>query len=374
MNNVSKKTIVVIFLALLMAMPAAASPSSERILPDSVNTGEEFNVTINVSNYGNFSMVNETLPTGFTFENLVTDDNVNVNDDNVNVNDGGYLLFYFFSLDNFTYTLKAHSSAGTYDFDGYLNDSTTTINGSQSLKVNSVSDPDDTSSSSSGGGGGGGGATGEAFENIASKYAQLRTVSIGADISYEFDESDIMYVNFKGNTNSGQVKVLIEVLKDTSTLVDEGVPGQAYRHINIWVGNSAFDEDNMEDPVVGFRVSKDWLSDNGVEPSSVSLFHYDNGWEQLVTTQTDEDDDYFYFEAEATAFSPFAISAVTEEAVSEDETDQDADEPATDEEETVEEPSTGQEDKQPDNSVPGFSSMLMVGIIGSLYALFRKKV
>jgi PGF-pre-PGF domain-containing protein len=370
MNNVSKKTIVVIFLALLMAMPAAAiSPSSERILPDSVNTGEQFNVTINVSDYGSFAMVNETLPEGFTFVDMVTDDNINVNET------GQYLLFHFFSLDNFTYTLTAPSSADTYNFDGYLNDSTTSIdiNGSQSLKVNAVSDPDDTSSSSSGGGGGGGGATGEAFENIASKYAQLRTVSIGADIRYEFDESDIMYVNFKGNTNSGQVKVLIEVLKDTSTLVDEDVPGQAYRHINIWVGNSAFDEDNMEDPVVGFRVSKDWLSDNGVDPSSVSLFHYYNGWEQLVTTQTDEDDDYFYFEAEATAFSPFAISAVTEEAVSEEETDQDADEPATDEEETVEEPSADEEDKQLDNSVPGFSSLLMIGIIGSLYALFRKE-
>jgi hypothetical protein len=46
-----------------------------------------------------------------------------------------------------------------------------------------------------------------------------------------------------------------------------------------------------------------------MKPSLISLMHYDNGWEQLDTTLTDEDSEYYSFEAETPSFSPFAIVA-----------------------------------------------------------------
>ncbi|WP_129598205.1 PGF-pre-PGF domain-containing protein [Methanohalophilus profundi] len=236
----------------------------------------------------------------------------------------------------------------------------------------------DTSSSSSSGGGGGGGSTGEEYENIASTDAQTRTVTAGATASYEFDgeDNDVTFVQFRGTTNSGQIKVLIEVLKDTSALVDEDAPGDVYQNVNIWVGNAAFDDDNMEDPVVGFRVSKDWMSDNGVDPASIALFHHDDGWEQLETTQTDEDGDYFYFEAETTRFSPFAISTVESSAIQTQDTTGDTQADNTDEStDAQQEDSTGSDDDStgvPSMSIIGIIGLIALVGIGAAYSMKKK--
>ena len=243
----------------------------------------------------------------------------------------------------------------------------------------STDSDDNNDNDDSSGGGGGGGSTGEEFENIASKDAQTQTVTAGSTASYEFDgeDNDVTFVQFRGTTNSGQIKVLIEVLKDTSALVDEDAPGDVYQNLNIWVGNAAFDDDNMEDPVVGFRVSKDWMSDNGVDPASISLFHYGNGWEQLETTQTDEDGDYFYFEAETTGFSPFAISTVESSAIQTQDTTVDTQADNTVEStDTQQEDSTGSEGNSTD--VPALSTIGIIGLvalvgIGAAYSMKNKK-
>ncbi|APH38820.1 PGF-pre-PGF domain-containing protein [Methanohalophilus halophilus] len=234
------------------------------------------------------------------------------------------------------------------------------------------------STSSSSGGGGGGGSTGEAFENIASKDAQTQTVTAGANANYEFDGegNDVTFVQFRGATNSGQIKVLIELLKDTSALVDEDAPGNVYQNVNIWVGNAAFDDDNMEDPVIGFRVSMDWMSDNGVDPASIALFHYENGWEQLETTQTDEDSDYFYFEADTTGFSPFAISTVESSAIQTQDTGGDTQTDSTGEStDTQQEDSIGSDNNSTD--VPALSTIGIIGLvalvgIGAAYSMKKK--
>ncbi|WP_129596569.1 PGF-pre-PGF domain-containing protein [Methanohalophilus profundi] len=164
---------------------------------------------------------------------------------------------------------------------------------------------EDDSSGNGGSGGGGGGATGEEFENIASKHAQVSKVAAGEDVRYEFSEDDnaIMTIQFKSLTNEGQTKTSIEVLKDTSALVDSPALGKVYQNMNIWVGNVAFDEDDMEDPVVGFGVSKEWISDNDVEPSSVVLCRYNDGeWTQLPTGVVEENENYFIYESETPGF------------------------------------------------------------------------
>jgi PGF-pre-PGF domain-containing protein len=350
MNVFSKRAIVLASISLLLVMSTAAavqSISSERVLPASVNTGEVFNVTVNLNNYGSFGMVNETIPAGFEFIGLILEDNISVNEN------APHYLFYFFSLDEFTYTLKAPSTAGTYNFDGYLNSSITSVNITNAqISVVSSSGSSSSGSGGSGGGGGGGGTTGESSENILAKYSQLRAVFIGSNVNYEFDNaSEITYLKFKGATNSGQIRTLIEILKNRSGLVNEDAPGVVYRNINIWVGNAAFGINNMNDPVIGFKVSKQWLSEKEIDPSSILLFNYDNGWKQLETTQSGEDALYFYYEAKATDFSHFAISA----SVVNDKDDSEL-ELIFKENPGVEEEPITEEDK----STPGFSAIMFL--------------
>lgn len=230
-----------------------------------------------------------------------------------------------------------------------------------------------TSPNPSGGssGGGGGGATGEEFENIASKHAQVNKVAAGEDVRYEFNEDDnaVMAIQFKSLTNEGQTKTSIEVLKDTSALVDSPAPGKVYQNMNIWVGNVAFDEDDMEDPVVGFKVSKEWLSDNDVEPDSIVLCRYHDGeWTSLATEAVDENENYFIYESETPGFSPFAISAVgnidssqyeisgTEEAI----------------DEVTEDENISYSNTTDSNEVPGFGTVLSTFALLMVMFLRRK--
>lgn len=163
----------------------------------------------------------------------------------------------------------------------------------------------------SSGGGGGGGNTGEDFDNIEFKEVTNLAVIRDANISFRFDVSGnpITYVGYGSLTNAGTITTTIEVLKSTSALVAAPPSGTVYKNVNIWVGNYGYaTEKNIKDPVIGFKVSRTWLSDNNVKKSTILLSRYSSGaWDPLPTIRTTEDADYVYYEAQTPGFSPFAI-------------------------------------------------------------------
>ncbi|WP_406661021.1 PGF-pre-PGF domain-containing protein [Methanolobus sp. ZRKC3] len=169
-----------------------------------------------------------------------------------------------------------------------------------------------TTSSGGGGGGGGGGSTGEDFDNI--EFKDVLTVYAGKDSITEFifdgEESDILYIRYLSLKNSGKISTTIEILKNTSLLADTPAPGTVYRNLNIWVGKTGYvNEANLRDPVIGFRVKNEWIENQNIDPSSVTLRRYsETKWEKLATIETDSDEEYSYFEAKTPGFSPFAIT------------------------------------------------------------------
>ncbi|MEA1984269.1 MAG: PGF-pre-PGF domain-containing protein, partial [Euryarchaeota archaeon] len=206
---------------------------------------------------------------------------------------------------------------GTGLFTAHSAGTTTVTAANGSVKGNATATvstlPAGDSGSSSSGAGGGGGTSGEAYENIVFKDAQTNIIIGGRTISYAFDteenENDVEYINFSALRNSGRISTTIEVLKDTSTLVDEGVPGIVYRNFNIWVGNAAFGEDNIADPFIGFRVKRSWVTNNDIDISTIILYrNHDDEWVPLPTTIISENESYIYFKAATPGFSPFAIS------------------------------------------------------------------
>lgn len=182
------------------------------------------------------------------------------------------------------------------------------------------------SSSSSGGGGGGGGSTsGEANGNIQFKDVITAYANKGELVGFEFDkaDNDIDYISYTSLKNAGKISVTIEILKDKSGFAGSPAPGVIYRNINIWVGKTGYATgSNIQDPVIGFRVSREWLDDNNIDPSGITLYRYsDDAWSALPTAQTDSDDEYVYFKSDTPGFSPFAISAEKTSTVSSQETE-----------------------------------------------------
>ncbi|TQD26130.1 S-layer protein domain-containing protein [Methanolobus vulcani] len=232
-----------------------------------------------------------------------------------------------------------------------------------------------TSSGGSGGGGGGSGTTGEEIENIAYKDVLSEFVSKGDVTSYKFDNelNAIEYINFEASRNWGKIFSTIEMLNGRSALVDEDAPDIVYCNVNLWVGKSGFSSsDNIANPVIGFKVEKEWIEDNEIDVDTIKLCRYSNGeWNYLDNQKTGEDDKYLHFEASTPGFSPFAIVGNSVEKTVE-EVELKATKSTIDD--TFDENEVPAEQiSKPKNwiAIGSLSILLIGGIVG--YSIFRKR-
>lgn len=161
-----------------------------------------------------------------------------------------------------------------------------------------------------GGGGSGGGSSGENYTNIESTEKYDLFIYKDVTTSYDFrkNQNPILFVNITGNTNSVEITTLVEVLKNTSTLVEYSPTGIVYKNVNIWVGNYGYaTQKNIKHAEIKFRVPIEWLEANNIDPESIELMHYNGSWESLPIKKIDVNNGNIIYEASANSFSPFAI-------------------------------------------------------------------
>ena len=101
--------------SVLILSTAAGAATSTRSLPDSVNVGDFFTVSITVADYGTFGGIVETIPNGFTY------DGSTLGESQV-IEDGNSVRFILYGEENFEYTVTAPSTEGTYTFNGIVKD------------------------------------------------------------------------------------------------------------------------------------------------------------------------------------------------------------------------------------------------------------
>lgn len=239
-----------------------------------------------------------------------------------------------------------------------------------------ISEPNTIPSSSSGGGGGGGsGTTGETYENIAFKDLKTELVLKDSVTSYDFtnENNEVEFVRFVASRNWGKISSTVECLHEVSALVDKEPDGIVYRNVNIWVGKSGFsDSGNIRDCAIGFRVSRSWIEEKGVDRSTIRLLHYSSGeWEELETSLVDEDEEYLHFEAKTSGFSPFAIVAYSSEEITGDTDKQMSLNTAP----AQELPSEDNATKSQSPSAPGFEGMMGILslFLAGYYIVQRKR-
>lgn len=193
-----------------------------------------------------------------------------------------------------------------------------------SFNVKSVTSTSTSGSSPSGGGGsksssssssgGGAGGSPEPASNIRIKELSQQYITNGKHVMFTFPKNVtcVTYVAFDSKRTAGKTTTIVEMLKNRSTRVPELPSGKVYENMNIWVGNKGTaGPENIENAVIGFRVEKNWIISNDVDPALVRLWRFNNGeWEDLSIRQLGEDDRYSYFEAQTPGFSSFAITAL----------------------------------------------------------------
>ncbi len=167
------------------------------------------------------------------------------------------------------------------------------------------------SGSSSGGGGGAGGSP-EPQSNVETKELSQAFITSGKAVNFDFPKNatSIVYVSFDSKKTTGKITTIVEMLKEKSALVSVPLSDEVYKYLNIWVGNSGFaTSENIENPIVCFKVEKSWVQDKSIDPYSITLNRYnDKTWEQLQTNKSGEDDNYLYFTTKTPEFSFLAIT------------------------------------------------------------------
>ncbi len=171
------------------------------------------------------------------------------------------------------------------------------------------------SESNSGGGGGGGAGSVEDYANVAVKDVDRQYLTMDSNAIYEFTQegNPIQSVSFYSLKNSGEITSTIEVLNGRSKLVKSDPDDYVYKYANIWVGKAGFaTESNIKDAKIKFKVDDAWLQTMDLSPEDVRLQVYNsnaNTWQVLPTTYESTTMDYEVFDAQTTAFGPFAITA-----------------------------------------------------------------
>nr|WP_321497865.1 putative Ig domain-containing protein [uncultured Methanolobus sp.] len=267
-----------------------APPQFQSISSQTVLASDNLQFTLNATDVDNNTLVYsaDSLPDGADFN-------------------ATSLLFNWTPASNQTGNYYANFTVTDSQYYDFLNVSITVTNTTSAAVTTS-------SAAGGGGGGGGGGTSGEEYENIAVKDVSSVFVGTG-DVMFEFykDGNDIRYVSYGSLKNSGTISATIEVLVDRSAFVSSLPSGEVYKNINIWVGKVGYATDaNIANPVIGFRVDRNWVENNGIAPDSIALYRYESGWDKLTTRQTGSDDNYLYFEASTSGFSTFVITGEVE--------------------------------------------------------------
>ncbi len=276
---------------IVYTIPAAPIPASQPATAGNGYVNLKWNAP---SNNGGSAITNYKIYRGTTSgaETLLTTIGNMLTYNDTNVNNG----------QTYYYKISAVNSAGE-------SANSSVISATPSA---ATSTPTPTQTSSGGGGGGGGGASSEDYNNIEKQDRKDAFVYAGKLASYDFaNAGPITSVVFTGKKNFGEITVKIELLKSTSTLVNVTPPGTVYSNFNVWAGTSGFSSpENIENPVIKFRIEKDWLSSNKFVPRDIVTYRWDsNIWNKLETINTGDDDTYINFEAKTDHFSSFAISA-----------------------------------------------------------------
>jgi PGF-pre-PGF domain-containing protein len=156
----------------------------------------------------------------------------------------------------------------------------------------------------------------------------LESVEADADAEFEFAEADTLKIDKVTITTKVGLSFMAITIKDGELPSGASAPftndtGGVYKYIELT--KDFFTQDNITGAKIDFKVEVSWVTSNDVDKDSISLFRYDGtSWEMLDTSLVSKDSTYYYYEANTTNLSVFAIggpkTAVSGSDGSEDDT------------------------------------------------------
>ena len=225
-------------------------------------------------------------------------------------------------------SITSTSSTGTFTYTCYAIDNAE--NSATTTKTYSVVQTPSTGSSTSG--------TSSSSSATTTTKATTTAPEINPGVASVMKYSDpaigVKQISVEVDNKAQNVQVTVTKEAGKPANVSVAKSGKVYQYLHIETKNLA---DKLDKATVQFKVTKTWVSDNGLTKDKVAVSKFNetaDKWNELATTYSSEDNTYYYYDVELTSFSYFAIyeKSVTAAATGE-----------TGGEETGEE--TGEEDK-----------------------------
>lgn len=154
----------------------------------------------------------------------------------------------------------------------------------------------------------------EPSSNIAAVDSDIRFIGRDTEVRYVFTDRNtpVTDISFRPELTQGYAMASVSLLNELPDGVPEPSSTRTYQAMDIVLGEEAFSSSGAGEARIGFAVPKEWIASNGAGKYTIHMQHFYNGaWNRLPTTLTDEDEEYVYFEAITTGFSPFLVCADT---------------------------------------------------------------
>jgi len=132
------------------------------------------------------------------------------------------------------------------------------------------------------------------------------------ELGVEYNLTAILYfeitrVTFISRNRHTNVILMAERLDGKPEGVMSDPAGEAFLFVKISVVN--LNTSDLKYAIIDFRVNKTWISESGIDPTTIKLYRYvDEEWEVLETAMTGGDSDFYYYTASTPDFSYFAIA------------------------------------------------------------------
>ena len=162
-----------------------------------------------------------------------------------------------------------------------------------------------TQTASTGTGGTSGGA-----KTTPSQVNSFTKITPGAASIAKYSDPKIglKQIEIEVNNEAQNVKITVTKYADRPANVSVSKTGKVYQYLQINATNLAGKLDKAK---VKFKVEKSWTTSNNIDKEKVIVSKFNESaskWNELSTTYASEDATYYYYDAEVTSFSYFAIS------------------------------------------------------------------
>ncbi|MEM3401891.1 MAG: PGF-pre-PGF domain-containing protein [Candidatus Hadarchaeales archaeon] len=143
--------------------------------------------------------------------------------------------------------------------------------------------------------------------SIENNYVKNVFVESATKATINFQETyEIRRVKVSFASVAQSPRVVVRVLPERPSEVEAPRERRIHYYFTVDEPTSA----GVAGASIEFKVSKLWIAAQDADPSTVKLLRYSNGWQELKTEKSEEDENYLYFSAELPSFSLFAVSAL----------------------------------------------------------------